>query len=147
MAPCAFCELAAGRAGSELVVYRTDRVVAFVPHRPDAPGHVILTPTVHCASLFDAPAAVVADLAEAARQLAVSYRDALGPEGVNVLHASGRAAQQSVPHLHLHLIPRQEGDGLEAWPRLGGAPPSPEAIVARLRDALGRSDAPRSPSR
>ena len=82
------------------------------------------------------------DLFEAARQPARRYREALGAEGVTLLHASGRAAQQSVPHLH--VVPRFEGDGLEAWPALGDVSQTPEAVAAHLpsaRDASG----PRNP--
>ena len=79
----------------------------------------------------------MADLAGVARQLAVRCRDAPGTEGINLLHASGRPAQQSVPHLH--LLARREEDGLEAWPSMGGTKPALEAVASPLRDAPGTS--------
>ena len=130
---CPFCEIVAGQAGHDLVVLRGERVVGFVAREPAAFGHTVLVPTVHCASLFDAPRGVAADLAEAARTLARHYRDAVGAEGVNLLHASGPAAQQSVPRLHLHLLPRFEGDGLNAWPELAEPDASAAEMAARLR--------------
>ena len=132
-AGCAFCGIAAGEAGRDLVVFRSGRVVGFVAHEPAAFGHTVLAPTGHYADLFDAPGDVVADLVSAAQTVAWHYREAVGAEGVNLLHASGRAAQQSVPHLHVHLLPRFEGDGLDAWPELGDPDASAAEMAARLR--------------
>ncbi|WP_179271007.1 HIT family protein [Rubricoccus marinus] len=131
--PCAFCDIAAGRISADLVVYRTERVVGFVAREPDAFGHTVLAPTVHCADLFDAPVEVACDLTHAVQSLAQHYRETIGMDGFNLLHASGRAAQQSVPHLHVHLIPRFDGDGLEGWPPLGTPDQTAQDMASQLQ--------------
>ena len=128
-----FCDIVAGRTSSELVVYRSRGAVGFVAREPEAFGHTVLAPAAHHADLIDAPAHVVADLMAALQRVARHYRQSVGAEGVNVLHASGGSAQQSVAHLHVHLIPRFPGDGLDAWPDLGGTEVPAAQMASRLR--------------
>jgi histidine triad (HIT) family protein len=115
--PCAFCEIASGAKGAH-VVHEDDATVAFLDHRPLFPGHVLLVPRGHHQLLADLPADQVGPLFQAARLLTQAVQTALDAEGTFV--AVNNGVSQSVPHVHVHVIPRRKGDGLKGffWPRI-----------------------------
>lgn len=96
-------------------VYDDAHTLAFQPKVAVARGHTVLIPRRHCADLFDIDEDALRYLAVATKRLAAQLIGEHGATGLNVLHASGRDAQQSVFHLHLHLIPRYPQDGLDLW--------------------------------
>ena len=112
--------------------------MAFLDHRPLFPGHVLLIPKQHFETLGDLPAASVAPLFEHARRLSIAVEQALGAEGSFV--AVNNRVSQSVPHLHIHVVPRRRKDGLRGfWPRTKYHDPSEvESTRVSLRDALLR---------
>lgn len=114
MDDCPFCGIVEGRVRA-LVLGRNDLVTAFMDIGPVAPGHVLVVPNGHFPSMAEAPDAVLAELAARARDLSLMLEGALGATGFNVLVANGASAQQSVFHLHFHVIPRHEGDGIDLW--------------------------------
>ncbi len=81
-------------------------------------GHMIIAPVQHCVDLFDIRNNVLSSLMETTRFIAKHCQNQLGADGINLLHASGEAAQQSIPHFHFHLLPRFENDNLNTWPDL-----------------------------
>ena len=113
---CVFCDIASGKVAAE-IVWRGDRALAFLDHRPLFPGHVLLIPSAHIDTLADLPPAQVGPLFQAAQQLAVAVEKALAAEGTFI--AVNNRVSQSVPHLHVHIVPRSKGDGLRGffWPR------------------------------
>jgi histidine triad (HIT) family protein len=116
MASCDFCEIAAGRADAE-VVAEGDRWVAFFPLEPATPGHTLVIPKEHVKDLWDASLDVARDLMGAVVQVGRAINSALQPDGMNLISSAGRAAEQTVPHLHLHVVPRWSADGFgEIWP-------------------------------
>lgn len=129
---CVFCAIASGRTPAR-IVYETDRVLCFFPRRPNLLGHTLIVSREHYHHLGDCPAALGSDLTAAAQRLAEHYAGALGSTGFNLLNASGRDADQSVQHLHLHFFPRRPGDGLDTWPRLPPFDTDLDALCARLR--------------
>ena len=112
---CIICQIIAGTASAR-IVFRNENSIAFLPLELNAKGHIVVAPLQHCADLFDISEASLSRLMQTVQFLAGHCRQRLGAHGINILHASGAAAQQSVPHFHLHLLPRFEGDGLDAWP-------------------------------
>ena len=118
MEDCAFCEIGAGRVAADVVLDEAD-LVAFLDHRPVFPGHVLLIPRAHVPTLEELPDGLAATLTRGARRLAGAVRRATGAEGTFV--AMNNVVSQSVPHLHLHVVPRRRGDGLRGffWPRVG----------------------------
>ena len=136
MAPCVFCQIIAGDLSAELVL-ENDDLVAFLDARPVFKGHVLLVPRAHVDTLPDLPAALRDPFLEAAQRIAVAVKDALGAQGSFV--AINNTVSQSVPHLHLHVVPRTKGDGLRGffWPRTKYADGEATAYAQRLRDALG----------
>lgn len=103
-APCPFCEIVAGLAPAA-VVAEWPGVIAIRPRHPVVPGHVLVIPRVHVADAGTDPA-VSAIAMSAAAELAARL------DSANVITSKGRAATQTVRHLHLHVVPRRAGDGL-----------------------------------
>ena len=129
---CIICDLAAGRV-PRWVVHETDRVVCFLPLELNAYGHTVVAPKSHFADLYDVPEGLLHEIARTAKRLAEHYKRVLGATGINLLHASGADAGQSVPHFHLHLLPRFAGDGLNAWPEMPAVPIDKDNLLAQLR--------------
>jgi histidine triad (HIT) family protein len=119
------------------IVHTDDRTVAFLDHRPLFPGHVLLVPRKHVTTLADLPAAGVAYFFQLAQRLETAVERATGADGSLVL--INNRVSQSVPHLHLHVIPRRFRDGLRFW--LGPRRPyasaeEAEQTAARIRAVL-----------
>jgi histidine triad (HIT) family protein len=133
---CVFCSIVAGAAEAEIVHADKDSI-AFLDARPLFRGHTLLVPRAHHETLADLPEAQVGGLFQLARGLSTAVRDAMGAEGSFV--AINNRVSQSVPHLHVHIVPRVKGDGLRGffWPRqrYSGAElaETSEAIRAQLR--------------
>jgi len=134
---CVFCGIVAGEVPADLVLDEPD-LVAFLDQRPVFKGHVLLVPRLHVVTLPDLPAGLRDGFLAAAQRLATAVVDGLGAQGSFV--AVNNIVSQSVPHLHLHVVPRTKGDGLRGffWPRHSYADPGERAsYAARLREALG----------
>lgn len=104
-----FCRVASGELPGHLV-HRDDRVVAFLDRAPLLPGHTLVLPVAHVPTLDDLPADLIAPLFEIVRRLSVAMQRGLGADGSFV--AVNTRVSQSVPHVHVHVVPRNEGDGL-----------------------------------
>jgi histidine triad (HIT) family protein len=98
------------------IIYQDAQIICFLPKEIEVYGHTILAPKAHYSNVFTTPVCLWEQLMGVFRKLALHYWDCIGSTGVNLLHASGLSAQQSVPHLHVHLIPRFDNDALDAWP-------------------------------
>ncbi|MFN0165862.1 MAG: HIT family protein [Bryobacteraceae bacterium] len=116
MTGCAFCRIAAGLEPAALV-YRDDLVTAFLDARPLFAGHVLLIPNEHHGTLADLPTPLLSPLFAAAQRLALAVERGMQAEGTFV--AMNNRVSQSVPHLHIHIVPRRRKDGLRGffWPR------------------------------
>src|SRR5688500_7933160 len=117
---CPFCAIARGDDESVEVVAEGQTWVAFFPLSPATPGHTLVIPRQHVADLWDAEPALGADLMGAVIGVGRATRQALTPEGMNLITSSGAAAEQTVYHLHLHVVPRWLDDRIgEIWPAKG----------------------------
>jgi histidine triad (HIT) family protein len=130
-----FCSIVSGEVDAA-VVARTDEVIAFLDHRPVFKGHVLVAPTRHVDTLLDLPDGLIAPVMIMARRVAAALGDALGSHGTFV--AINNVVSQSVPHLHVHVVPRTKGDGLRGffWPRTKYAAGEIEAYAKLIREAL-----------
>jgi histidine triad (HIT) family protein len=133
---CAFCQIVARAVPAEWVL-EDQYMVAFLDQRPVFKGHVLLVPRQHVTSLTELPAELMQPTMLAAQRLAAAMKFGLGAQGSFV--AMNNTVSQSVPHLHVHVVPRTKGDGLRGffWPR--GKYASPEEMseyAGRLREAL-----------
>ena len=130
-----FCQIASGEVPAAIVA-RTDELIAFLDHRPVFKGHVLIAPIRHVDTLLDLPGSLMTPLLSLAQQVTGAIVDALGAEGSFV--AVNNVVSQSVPHLHMHVVPRTKGDGLRGffWPRTRYAAGEIETYARRLADAL-----------
>ena len=134
--PCAFCAVVAGEGPAD-VVHADERTVAFLDVKPVFPGHVLLVPRAHVTTLADLPAEDVAGFFTLAQRLERAVEEAMAVPGSLVL--INNVVSQSVPHLHLHVIPRKPRDGLRFF--LGPRHPYGSAaeaadVAERIGDAL-----------
>ena len=130
MNDCVFCRIIAGEVSAHFVL-EDEATVAFLDARPVFKGHVLVVPRQHYETLGDLPPAGVGPLFEPVRQLSVAVPAALGAQGTFV--ALNNVVSQSVPHLHVHAVPRSRKDGLRGffWPRQRYASEDEAADFAR----------------
>lgn len=131
---CPFCAIIMGE-GWAREVYRDDHAMAFFPLRPAALGHTLVVPRRHIPDIWELPEADAACLSRTVLRVATALRAAVTPDGLNIIQSSGAAATQTVPHLHVHLVPRWAADAMgPIWP---AHPPSyPPQVLDNLRDKL-----------
>jgi histidine triad (HIT) family protein len=132
---CLFCQIIAGRVEATMV-FEDDDVVGFLDHRPVFKGHTLIVPRVHLVTMADLPAPLLTTVFTAAQRLAGLMPAALDAQGTFV--AMNNIVSQSVPHFHVHVVPRTKGDGLRGffWPRTKYADGEAEEYAARIRGAL-----------
>jgi len=133
---CLFCAIVAGEQPAATVLDE-EHLVAFLDVRPVFKGHVLLLPRTHVGTLPELPAALRDPFLEAAQRLSRAVTTVLGAQGSFV--AMNNVVSQSVPHLHLHVVPRTKGDGLRGffWPRTRYADDAEMADYAdRLAEGL-----------
>ncbi len=136
-APCVFCRIVAGETPAA-VVLDEPALLGFLDLRPVFKGHVLLVPKAHVDTLLDLPADLRDPLLGATQRLAAAVVDGLGAQGSFV--ATNTVVSQSVPHLHVHVVPRTKGDGLRGffWPRTAYADDEEmQGYAARLAAVLG----------
>ena len=136
---CAFCAVVAG--AEHHAVYRDADVVAFLDRAPLIHGHTLVVPTAHHDTLDDLPDEALASLFRVVRRVSVAQQRALGAEGTLTL--SNTRVSQSVPHVHVHVVPRRKGDrlfspGTTLWMRRAYGPGEAEEIAGKLRTELAK---------
>ena len=138
MGGCVFCEIVAGERPAHLVL-DDDAFVGFLDTRPLFHGHVLVVPRAHHETLTDLPDELVAPLFARVQAVAASVREAMGAQGTFV--AMNNVVSQSVPHLHVHVVPRTKGDGLKGffWPRTRYTSDDEAAVVAERIRGIRRS--------
>jgi histidine triad (HIT) family protein len=141
-APCLFCAIGAGETPAPMVLDTPD-VVAFLDHRPVFEGHTLVVPRAHVATLRELEPPLRDELFGRVQDVAAAVQDALTADGTFV--AMNNVVSQSVPHLHVHVVPRRFKDGLRGffWPRTKyESDAAAEAVAARIRDRLDASSSP-----
>jgi histidine triad (HIT) family protein len=133
---CIFCKIVAGAIPSARVA-ESEVACAFLDVGPIAPGHALVIPKDHYAGIEDVPPEVAAGVFELAARVAPALIRAVGAEGMNLLENHGRCAGQVVMHMHLHLIPRRTGDGLDRpWPAQQTDPTELSRLAATISAAM-----------
>jgi histidine triad (HIT) family protein len=134
---CVFCDIAAGKTTAAIVLDEPD-IVAFLDHRPLLPGHVLVIPRTHYPTFGDLPAAEVGPFFLAVQRLARAVEQGMHAEGSFV--AMNIKISQSVPHLHVHVVPRKKGDGLFGRNFVWMRHPYPsQAAMAETQHAIQRA--------
>lgn len=118
MEHCVFCKIVKGELEVK-IIHETDSVLAFIPKDQVSKGHTLVIPKEHYENIFDISEDALSDVMRVSKELSEKYKKELGATGVNILHASGKDAQQSVFHLHIHVVPRYPNDNLDLWIKAG----------------------------
>jgi histidine triad (HIT) family protein len=134
---CIFCKIINGEIPS-VKVYEDDRVFAFLDINPLNAGHVLVIPKAHAETIHDISKDDFVAVAGATHRLAAAMNKALRPEGINLMQLNGKAANQVVPHLHVHIVPRWAGDGLTIckWELVSGDMEEIKAVGEKIRRAM-----------
>ncbi|MDE6107696.1 MAG: HIT family protein [Oscillospiraceae bacterium] len=120
MSGCIFCKIVAGEVPSRKV-FEDEHTLVFMDIAGDVDGHIVAIPKKHAKNILDCDGETLGHLMEAVKKVSNHLVEDCGYDGVNLLNASDESAGQSVPHFHIHIIPRKAGDGVDAWPKFEGA--------------------------
>ena len=115
---CVFCKILNGDLPS-YKIYENEYVYAFLDISKDVFGHTLIIPKDHFENVLDCDEKYLSEISKAIKKIANHYKS-LGFDGINILNANGEAAQQSVFHLHFHIIPRKKDDHLDCFPKFVG---------------------------
>jgi diadenosine tetraphosphate (Ap4A) HIT family hydrolase len=134
---CPFCAIARGEDASVEIVCEGEAWVAFFPDKPATAGHTLVIPRVHVPDLWSADSSVAAELISGVIRVGRAINKALTPSGMNLISSSGEEAEQTIYHLHLHVVPRYREDALgHIWPPKRELPGIDlEGVADRIRDA------------
>jgi histidine triad (HIT) family protein len=133
---CIFCKIVAGQIPSFRLM-EDDDTIAFMDINPVNPGHALAVAKGHWPTVDVIPPEVLAGVARTAQKVAKAAIKELKPDGVNLVQANGAGAGQSVPHLHIHIMPRRAGDAVSLnWVPKPGDMKEIEAVFRKLKAAL-----------
>lgn len=128
---CIFCQIINGELSSYKVC-EDEHTLAFLDIDPVHAGHVLIVPKVHYDNIEATPAAELGAVMATVKKVGALFKNRLGITGYNVGENNNLVAGQIVPHLHFHVIPRYEGDGLQPWPKQGYKKGEAEAVLKKL---------------
>lgn len=132
MTDCIFCRIASGDIPCRKI-YEDEQTLAFMDVAMDVDGHILVIPKAHYKNILDCDPDVLSAVIRTVRKVSVHLKENCGYDGVNLLNASDESAGQSVPHFHIHIIPRKQGDLIDAWPDFKGAKQELDALYPVLK--------------
>ena len=132
MSDCIFCKIASGEIQG-MRVYEDVETLAFMDLAKDVDGHVLVIPKKHCKNILDCDAETLSAVMNTVKKVSLHLTEKCGYDGVNLLNASDESAGQSMPHFHIHIIPRRKNDGIDAWPSFAGAKEEIADVFGRIR--------------
>lgn len=113
---CIFCKIVSGKQEAS-VVYEDDEILAFLDINPLTSGHTLVIPKNHYVDITDIPVSLLERVSQVSKTIGIKMMSNFGADGVNIMHATGHSAGQSVFHFHVHVLPRKKGEsiGFEEW--------------------------------
>jgi histidine triad (HIT) family protein len=134
---CIFCKIVNGEIPS-VKVYEDNKVLAFMDINPINEGHLLIIPKAHAATIHEITEADFLAVMSATRKLAAAVKRALNPDGINLLQLNGKAANQVVPHLHVHIVPRWFGDGVTVsqWELVAGDMEKMKEVAEKIQGEI-----------
>jgi histidine triad (HIT) family protein len=111
---CIFCRIAQKQVPANRV-YEDEKVLAFLDIRPLNEGHTLVIPKAHYENIFDVPQELNAYIHGVTKQIAIAVKKATNADGISIIQQNGKAANQDIPHLHVHVIPRYEGQKMPSF--------------------------------
>jgi len=130
--PCIFCKIINGEIPS-YKIYEDSQVLAFLDINPVNPGHTLVVPKKHVANIEETDEETLCQVMKIVKKVGQSLKKNLGAPGYNVLENNDPVAGQVVPHLHFHVTPRRENDGLDLWPQKHYKENEAEEILNKIK--------------
>lgn len=135
MQECIFCKIIRGEIPSTKI-YENDKILAFLDIAPINPGHTLVVPKAHYSTLLETPEEILTEMIIKVKKVALAVLCGLKIDGFNLGLNNGKLAGQVVPHVHFHIIPRIEGDGLKPWPQRKYKMGEAEKVARKIREAM-----------
>jgi histidine triad (HIT) family protein len=133
---CIFCRIAQKQVPASFV-YEDEKVIAFLDIKPLNEGHTLVIPKSHYASIFEIPVDLIAHLHGVTKRIALAVKKATNADGISISQQNGKAAGQEIFHLHIHVIPRYEGQKLPSFSEVSEADKEKMSqTVAKIRKYL-----------
>lgn len=132
MKDCIFCKIVKGEIPC-YKIYEDDKVLAFLDIANDVVGHTLVIPKQHAVNVLDASADTLHAVIDAVQKVSRHYVDNCGFDGVNTFNCNNLDAEQSVFHLHFHVIPRKKGDGVKVWKNQTQGNPTLQEVCDKLK--------------
>ena len=129
---CVFCRIIKGELNS-FKIYEDEHTLVFMDIAKDVDGHMLAIPKKHVKSILDCDNECLNHLMATVKKVCNHLVDNCGYDGVNLLNASDESAGQSVPHFHIHIIPRKNNDGIDTWPKFNGITEEIEELFNKLK--------------
>ena len=129
---CTFCKIINGNLPS-MKVYEDEYTLVFMDIAKDVDGHMVAIPKKHIKNIMDCDIDTLDHLMTTVKKVSTHCVEKCNYDGVNLLNASDESAGQSVPHFHIHIIPRRHNDKIDAWPKLKGAEHEIEEIYKKIK--------------
>lgn len=129
---CVFCKIISGELPSHKV-YEDEFILAFLDINPVNPGHTLIVPKKHLVNIEETSEEILARLIKTAKKVGASLKKNLGMAGYNIQINNDPVAGQIVAHLHFHLVPRLDNDGLKLWPQKKYRPGEAEEILKKIK--------------
>lgn len=135
MSDCIFCKIVSEEIPSYRI-FENDHALVFLDIAPVNPGHMLIVPKMHYACLEDIPEEELVEVIKAVQKAGFAVKKGLGAEGYSVQLNNDPVAGQIIPHLHFHVIPRNEKDGLRLWPQGAYREGEARETIERLKQAI-----------
>jgi histidine triad (HIT) family protein len=133
---CIFCKIVRKEVPAS-IVYEDGEVIAFLDIRPVSEGHVLVIPKAHFETIFDTPEELLAQIYKITKKVAEAVKKGVKADGISIIQQNGRAADQDVFHLHVHVIPRAMGQKLQHFDKLADASREKlDKAAIKIRDSL-----------
>ncbi|MBR6706608.1 MAG: HIT domain-containing protein [Clostridia bacterium] len=132
MSDCIFCRIASGDIQG-LRVCEDAETLAFMDIAKDVDGHILVIPKKHCKNILDCDHDTLNSVMRTVKNVSMHLTEKCGYDGVDLLNASGESAGQSVPHFHIHIIPRKQNDQIDGWPHFNGAKQELLSVFDKIR--------------
>ena len=135
MENCIFCRIIKGEIPS-YKLYEDNYTYVFMDIANDVDGHILVIPKKHVTNVLDCDEETLHHVTDTVKKISNLLVNKCGYDGVNILNASGECAGQTVFHLHFHIIPKKNNDGISAWPKLPGGTLGVEETYKKIKEAL-----------
>ena len=129
---CIFCKIVTGEIPS-MKVYEDENTLVFMDIAKDVEGHMVAIPKKHVKNIVDCDVSTLNSLMKTVKKISTHCIEKCNYDGINLLNANGESAGQSVPHFHMHIIPRTEKDNIDAWPQFQGADSEISEIFEKIK--------------